>query len=253
MIGLILLLFVIGSVIFIHQVLSSFCSTKIFSNKISKALFYLSALFGTPIHELSHAFVAVIFGHKIQAIKFFQAGADGRLGYVKHQWNTRSVYQSVGVFFIALAPLFTAFLFIHLLLNNLAFPIQSFVLQIDVATLQTISFAVLDYFWNTSTQIVRYSLNSLENTMWLVLISLLCFHCIPSRTDFGNALKGSVIVILLLSILWGVSYLFNLHHQQWMLAMFNWSVNMSSLIAIVSLLSMFWWLILTLPSIAFRA
>lgn len=250
MIGLFLFLSVICFIIAVHQTLSRLCTKQIIGNPISKGMFYVSAFFGTPIHELSHALMAIIFGHRIKKIQLFQSGNDGRLGYVEHQWNTRSVYQSVGVFFIALAPLCTAFLLIAFLQHRFKLGVvNTFVLDVDVANVGTISSEMLHYTWHIAQQIVHYAYRSSEGAIWLLIVSLLCFHCIPSRSDFKNALKGSMIVMIIVCLLWFFSYSFNLYHQQWMLAIFNWSVNMSSFIIIVSLLSMLWWGILFIPAL----
>lgn len=61
---------------------------------------------GTSVHELSHAFFALIFGHKITEIELFKPNSDGEsLGHVSHSYNKRSIYQKIGNFFIGTSPL----------------------------------------------------------------------------------------------------------------------------------------------------
>ena len=56
---------------------------------------------GCSVHELSHAFFALIFGHKINEIELFKPNSDGEsLGHVSHSYNKRSIYQKTGNFFI---------------------------------------------------------------------------------------------------------------------------------------------------------
>jgi hypothetical protein len=67
---------------------------------------YLVAWLGTPLHELGHAFFCIIFGHKIEEIKFFQPDpATGTLGYVYHRWNPRNPWHVLGNFFIGVGPM----------------------------------------------------------------------------------------------------------------------------------------------------
>ena len=62
--------------------------------------------FGCSIHELSHAFFALIFGHKIREIALFEPNSNGEsLGHVSHSFNKRSIYQKIGNFFIGIGPL----------------------------------------------------------------------------------------------------------------------------------------------------
>jgi len=70
---------------------------------------------GTAVHELSHAIIAIIFGHKIDEIKLFQTRSDSnRLGYVRLRYDKNSVYQRVGNLFIGVAPVFMGAIIIFL-------------------------------------------------------------------------------------------------------------------------------------------
>lgn len=61
---------------------------------------------GTPIHELSHAFMCWVFRHKIKEIALFEPDQkSGRLGFVRHSFDPRNRFQRVGNFFIGIAPL----------------------------------------------------------------------------------------------------------------------------------------------------
>ena len=61
---------------------------------------------GCSVHELSHAFFALIFGHKISEITLFEPNSNGEsLGHVSHSYKKNSIYQKTGNFFIGISPL----------------------------------------------------------------------------------------------------------------------------------------------------
>jgi hypothetical protein len=71
---------------------------------------------GISIHELGHAFFALLFGHTITEMKLFTPSAsDGTLGYVKHSYNKNSVYQTIGNFFIGLGPIILGSVLLYLI------------------------------------------------------------------------------------------------------------------------------------------
>jgi len=81
-----------------------------------KVCLFLTGWVGTPVHQAGQALFCVIFGHKISEIKFFSSQKDGTTGYIKHEYNPRSIYQKLGNFFIGVAPMFFGALVIYVLL-----------------------------------------------------------------------------------------------------------------------------------------
>ncbi len=76
-------------------------SRSVFGVRLTMILIESPALF---LHEMSHLVVAVIFGHRIVEVNLkgmFKAGAGG---HVMTQYNTRSFYQRLGLFLMAIAP-----------------------------------------------------------------------------------------------------------------------------------------------------
>lgn len=72
----------------------------------NRAVLYGTSFIGTPIHELSHALMCIVFMHKIEEIKLFQVNdADGVLGYVSHSYNKKNIWALIGNFFIGTAPI----------------------------------------------------------------------------------------------------------------------------------------------------
>jgi hypothetical protein len=69
----------------------------------------------TILHEASHAVMCIIFNHQITQFKPFPVERKtGGTGYVSHRWNSRSTYQSIGNFFIGIAPMITGYAIIYL-------------------------------------------------------------------------------------------------------------------------------------------
>ena len=74
----------------------------------SRTVFDLTALVGTPIHELGHAAMCLVFLHRIERVKLLSLGArDGAYGYVEHSYNRRNLWARLGNLFIGVGPIFS--------------------------------------------------------------------------------------------------------------------------------------------------
>ena len=87
----------------------------------SRTVCLATGIIGTPIHELSHAILCIVFGHRITDMKLFQIDDEsGTLGYVNHSYNPKNFYQKIGNYFIGVAPLFGGSIFLYLLMKYFA-------------------------------------------------------------------------------------------------------------------------------------
>ncbi|HET7456993.1 MAG TPA: hypothetical protein VFJ74_05000 [Gemmatimonadaceae bacterium] len=78
-----------------------------------RALWIAAGCVATALHELGHAALALLFGHRVTRVKWFDfAAEDGALGQVDHEFDPTSFYQRVGRFFIGIAPIVLAALVI---------------------------------------------------------------------------------------------------------------------------------------------
>ena len=67
-----------------------------------------TSMLGTPVHELGHALMCLLFGHRITKMVLWQPSApDGRLGYVTHAFRSRNLYHILGNLFIGIGPIFS--------------------------------------------------------------------------------------------------------------------------------------------------
>lgn len=88
----------------------------------SGSFFDFTAVIGTPIHELGHAAMCLLFGHRIERIKLWSPTArGGTYGYVEHSYNRHNPWARMGNLFIGLGPIFSGLAVIVLMLH-LCFP-----------------------------------------------------------------------------------------------------------------------------------
>ena len=85
-------------------------------------VFIATSLIGTPIHELGHAAMCLLCGHKVSRMVLWQPpSAGGLLGYVRHSYNSKSLPQKLGNLLISTGPIFSGMAVLSLMLM-LAFP-----------------------------------------------------------------------------------------------------------------------------------
>jgi len=165
-----------------------------------------TAWLGTPIHEMGHALMCVIFGHKIRDMRLLMINrADGTLGYVTHSYDRSSIYQSIGNFFIGIAPIISGigalFLSLYYLLPN-AFKVFEVYLREDVMTkpfdltfVKGLANASLILLQSIFTLSHLFSLN-----FWIfLLISIgISSHMALSGADIKGATQGLISLYLVL-------------------------------------------------------
>lgn len=163
---------------------------------------------GTPVHELSHAFFCILFGHKITGISLYRPNAeDGTLGYVEHSYNPRNLYQQVGNFFIGIAPILggsaVVFLLMRLLTPSLFTDVVDelhFAALIDFNLTDASSYGA---FFGLLWEMVRavFDFSNAGNALWwlfIVLSLMIASHMELSGADLAGGWKGFLFVALLL-------------------------------------------------------
>lgn len=168
-----------------------------------------TAWIGTPVHEIGHAFMCLIFGHKIMDMRLLLIDrADGTLGYVTHSYNRRSVYQTVGNFFIGIAPIFSGigalFLSLYYLLPN-SFKVFAIYLQEGVMT-KSFDVTFVKGFASASLVLIQsiFTLSNLFNPhFWIFLLIAIGIssHMALSGADIKGATHGLVSLYVVLFIL----------------------------------------------------
>ena len=76
--------------------------------RFGRGVVLTTSILGTPVHELGHALMCPLFGHRIVKMSLWQPSApDGQLGYVNHAYNKRNLYHVLGNLFISIGPIFS--------------------------------------------------------------------------------------------------------------------------------------------------
>ncbi|MCS9984829.1 hypothetical protein EFL35_07700 [Weissella paramesenteroides] len=139
---------------------------------------------GIMVHELSHAGMALLFGHKINRLVLltnpFQLDQENRLGYVAYSWQPKNKYQQLGNFFIGLAPIIGI---------TLLTGITTQLLWPQVFHVQTVG-------WQIFSQVPWWHL-----AVWLVIVINLNLAMNLSRADWLNVWHGILYYSLLLLLI----------------------------------------------------
>lgn len=192
--------FTIG-IIVLFGFLIALCNRAFYRNmsRLGLPLCYITGFIGTPVHELAHALMCLIFGHKIVEMKLFQIGDDdGTLGYVSHSYNPKNWYHQIGNFFIGVAPIIVISAVLYLLADWLVPGMTSKMFALvesvernpDFGSIITKLFDMVIIFFSYAT----------EDKWWLFLLIglFMSLHMTLSGADIKNASKGLVFLLLVM-------------------------------------------------------
>ncbi|QEG24609.1 hypothetical protein [Mariniblastus fucicola] len=160
---------------------------------------------GTPIHELSHWVLCKVFRHRVLEMALFEPDKrSGRLGFVRHSWNTGNWFEEVGNFFIGIAPLIGGSAALAGLLwffypDAVSNMITSAGFTQGVDAVEQTSFTGMIF---ASVKSLLADLLSPAHLVswkfWLFTYLVLCVggHMAPSRSDYDGASRGVTLVVL---------------------------------------------------------
>lgn len=200
----------------------------------------LTGCIGTPIHEAGHAIMCLIFGHKINSIKFFTMSPNSTtLGYVNHSFNKHNLYQASGNFFISLGPLFSgtaAILFFMYLLEPYTFSaLQRYVI---VAPLDSNTIMSL-IEWSGSSMVVVYtgifsSKNVGSPSFWLFLVLAICTasHIALSKEDIKNAISGFTVTLFSIVLINMAAAFWDMETLKYVLIVAKYNIYLISMLSV---------------------
>ena len=170
---------------------------------------YLFGWLGISIHELGHAAFCVVFRHRIVEMKLFSPDTEtGVLGYVRHRYSRRSVYQNIGNFFIGIGPLIFGTIIIYhvsyylLGLDTLGAANEFNLRAGDLGTWTGIK-EVSQNAWESTTGVLE-EISAWDNlSSWKFYLFVYLVFCIGSSirlspADIRGASKGFGILVLIL-------------------------------------------------------
>ena len=178
----------------------------------STLIFDVTSTVGTPIHELGHAFMCLIFGHTIQEVRLWipPSNRNGVAGYVSHRYNKRNLWQSFGNLFIGLGPIFSGLavviLALYLCLPNQwnAYLASSRALIEQGATLNEIWLGALSLFQSIPN---AFAENAWRTAIGLAIIFAVSMHIDLSAADIKSSAGAFPLYLGLLLIFAIPSYL----------------------------------------------
>ena len=174
------------------------------SGSSSGTFFDITSIIGTPVHELGHAIMCLLFGHKIVRMKLWSPShPNGVYGYVEHSYNRKNPWARLGSLFIGVGPIFSG-LGVIILMLWLCFPNQwdayltsSKAAFTTDATMSQILSTVFSLFAN----IFRgFGENWWRSLIGLIVILPISLHITLSWQDVKSAAGALPLYLLLLLI-----------------------------------------------------
>lgn len=198
----------IGLVYLVGYVISLINSLFYKVTGYSKFAIYATGFIGTPVHELSHLAMCLVFLHKINEVKFFQINdKDGVLGYVNHSWNPKNIYQQIGNYFIGIAPIVVGTLIIFLSIKEfLPATYKEISSYFEAIQILGTKLSIFDYVFDMfGGMFVAMFADISIGLIWWVFI--FCSICISLHMNLSmQDIKGSLIAIpLLIGLILGVN------------------------------------------------
>ena len=176
-----------------------------FCGRSGRGIIYATSIIGTPVHEMGHASMCVIFGHKIKKICLWNPkNRDGTLGYVEHSYNRKNLYQRLGNMFIGMGPIFSGLLFVFLvMLVSFSDAFDTYVISVfrDGYEISSIGELFSDGFDMIKDMFSDTTRHTAIKAIGFILILSTCLHINLSTPDIKNSLSALPIYLAITFVL----------------------------------------------------
>ena len=160
------------------------------------------AMPGTIVHETGHALFCLLFRHKIEEMKLFSPAPDGTLGYVRHTWEKKSLFQRVGNFFIGTGPVIFG---TGVIIAVTACLMPEVWREMELPSCHTpgdLAAGALALTCRMVRELFRAELwTKYQSYLWIGVTLLIGSHITLSKPDLKNAGSGALLLPLLLFLL----------------------------------------------------
>lgn len=207
----------------------------------------ITAWLGTPVHELGHAFMCLVFNHKIRDMKLLNTRYEnGVLGYVEHSYDQNSLYERIGNIFIGLGPIFSGtaslILGLYFLLPHSFAAFKKYLVhginndKIDsnlVNSLLKAGGALLKSIFTIS------NLSSIN--FWIFIIIAICVssHIALSKPDIKGAEDGLITLFVLIFIINLALRYFSISTANYMIQLGRYNAHLIAFLMIALIFSAF--------------
>lgn len=176
----------------------------------SVGVIYASSVIGTPIHELGHAIMCLLFAHKITDIKLLLPPnhPSGTLGYVEHSYNRKNAWAILGNLFIGVGPIFSG-LGVMILMLYLCFPAQWGAYLETSSLLAAGEFSFGEIFGGVLSLLFSlwdgFSQDWFRSLLGLIVILSVSQHVTLSGADIKGALSAMPLYLAIVAIFAGIT------------------------------------------------
>ena len=156
-------------------------------------IYRYTGLLGTPLHELSHALMCLLFRMRIQRIALYAPNAlTGMLGYVKFQYRPHSPMHALGRLFQGIAPMITTSV------------LMIWLLDLGDALGSPLDASLLSWIWGSAVATAQNAgemfVSGWGGALLVTWLAVVALHLIPSVSDIQISLAGLAGVLFVVAV-----------------------------------------------------